>query len=131
MSMSFDASELRSFAGVVGRARSGLVRALRPVVERGALNVKNQLQEEMAASRHFKGAAGSISYTVYGREAFGSEQVEAEIGPDKSRRGGALANIAYFGTSRGGGTVPDPQGALDAETPHFERALGDVLEELL
>jgi hypothetical protein len=64
----------------------------------------------------------------YDLETDGGELV-AEIGPDKDLSGN-LANIAYFGTWKGGGTVPDPVGALEAEAPNFEKALGDLVEEL-
>lgn len=122
----FDISELQRLATDLADAGVALPDAIRPVVSRGALNIKNQMRAEMAASRHFRGAAGDIDYDL---EDHG---LAALIGP-RSGRGqpGALANIAYFGTSRGGGTVPDPQEALDAETPRFLKALGDVMEGLM
>lgn len=120
--MSIDSSQLRAFTADLRRAPASVRIGIPAVVSRGALNIKNQLAEEMRSSRHFKGAAGSISYDLL------SAGTAADIGPDKGRRGGGLGNIAYFGTSRGGGTVPDPQGALDAEIPNFEQALGRLGE---
>ena len=129
--MSIDDSELRAFAVDLTRAGAGAAAAVRPVVSKGALNIKNQLVEEMSASRSFGALAPSITYDL------DDDGLGAEIGPTK-RSGGAGtsnlgfgANIAYFGTSRGGGTVPDPQGALDAEAPRFEKAALDVIEGLL
>lgn len=123
-----DTTELRQLVRDLRRAGAQALPAVRPCVAKGALNIKRDLQAEMSASQHFKGAARSISYEVLGN-GFMSE---ARIGP-KSGRGqaGALANIAYFGSSRGGGTVPDPQKALEREAPRFEAAILAALRALL
>ena len=126
MAVSIDMGELRAFALALedsGRATEAEVEA---VVERGALNIKNQLQEEMRGSGSFGAVARAISYDVSGSSAFGGGAVEAEIGPERGSPG-SLANIAYFGTYKGGGTVPDPQGAVDAEEPKFIKALSDLI----
>ena len=119
-----DASEVRSLAEDFRRVPPMLARQAKPVVSRGAVNIKNQLRDEMGRSVHFR-AADSITYDLvdggYG----------AEIGPTKTGAG-PIANIAYFGGSNGGGgTVPDPRGALDAEAPRFAQALSDLAAELL
>lgn len=119
-----DATELRTFAADLLHAAGEVVAGVPGVVTRGAVNVKNQLRAEMGASRHFRGAAADIDFDLT-ETASG---VEAEIGPHSGPGNpGALANIAYFGTSRGGGTVPDPEGALEAEVPRFESALDALL----
>lgn len=128
-----DTSELRRLAADLTAAGSGIASRVRPVVVKGATNIKTQLRAEMRASRHFRGIAGDIDFSMSTeRDIGGGGVISAEIGP-RSGPGqpGALANIAYFGTSRGGGTVPDPQGALDAEAPRFEAALGEALDGLL
>lgn len=94
----------------------------RQVIKRGAVNVKRQLVSEMQTSPSFRGVASAISFDM--EERAGS--VEAVIGPTKGAPG-SLANIAIFGTSRGGGTVPDPRGALDAEAPVASGYLLDLL----
>lgn len=98
----------------------------RRVLERAAVNIKRQLRGEMGASRHFGQVARAISYDIIDRIGY----VEAEIGPTKGSPG-SLANIAYFGTSRGGGTVPDPDAALQAEVPNMERELADLVARSL
>lgn len=122
-----DAREIREFSEDISRIPAVLARHAMPVVERGALNIRNQLREEMGASAHFAGVARSISYDL------DLDDLSAEIGPSADPGSpGNLANIAYFGSSRGGGgTVPDPQEALDAEAPNFTEALADLIEELL
>lgn len=124
---SFDDSAIRSLQ----RAIEGQVRAtpkrVEAVTHRGANNIKRQQQAEMRASKHFGAVAGAISYDLRTGGGFGGGFVEAEIGPTKGAPG-SLANIAYFGGSRGGGTVPDPSVALEAEEPKFNRALEDLTD---
>jgi hypothetical protein len=122
--MDADTSELRAFAADLTSASFRSVLALRPVVKKGAVQIKDQLRREMSASTHFKGAAPGISFDIT------DGGLTAEVGPTKGGPG-SLANIAYFGTSRGGGTVPDPRGALEAEVPKFEQAILDAIEGLL
>lgn len=130
-SPAFDASELRALSADLRSIDERLARHVYPIVERGAVNIKKAMQEDMKASRHFKGAAGSISYDIHQTSFAGTGVYEAVIGPDKARRGGALGNIAYFGTSRGGGTVRDPAERLAEELPRFEKAILDELGDLL
>lgn len=129
-----DSDELRAFSKDLTAAGSGIASRVRPVVHRGANKIKKQLRSEMGASKHFKGITRSIDYSMQfgtgSRAAGGAGAIEAQIGP-RTGTPGSLANIAYFGGARGGGTVPDPKGALDAEIPHFEKALSDVLGDLL
>lgn len=129
MAVSINADEVRELAADMRAINTRLARWVRPVVERGAVNVKNDLQAQMRKSRHFKGIASGISYDVRAAGFGGSGVYEAEIGPTRGRPG-SLANIAYFGTPRGGGTVEDPTGALEREAPTFAEALADLAAEL-
>ena len=122
----FDTSELRAFVTDLGRAPVEVSIEVPPIVKRGAQNIKTQLVSEMSASNHFKGTASSMSYETI----VSGDGIEALIGPDKDRDGG-LAHIAYWGTSKGGGTVADPKGALDAEAPNVERFIADAMAKAL
>lgn len=107
-------------------AAADLPRLVRPVVAKGALNVKTKLRSEASGSRHFR-LASFITYDT--KET--SSGAEAEIGPEK-RGAGNLGNIAYFGGAHGGGgTLPDPQLAANEEAPRFEKAIGDIVDGLL
>lgn len=117
-----DNHEFREYAATLDAAAASVSRGVQQVVSKGALNIKTQMIAEALSSRHFKGFAPSISYDI----TAGGDSVEAEIGPVKGAPG-SLANIAYFGTSRGGGTVADPSVALEAEAPNFEKALADLM----
>lgn len=129
--MEFDVTELREFAQKLTANTETSPRKIRAVVARGALNVKKDLQAEMGKSGHFGQLARSIDYDI--RRASGGDafSVEAEIGPNKARAGGALANVAYFGTSRGGGTVADPREALEREVPNLMDYLADFADEVI
>lgn len=127
MSVSIDAREVRALHHDLTQAHKSIGPHVVRVVEKAAVNIKKQMQAEARGSKSFRGFAPAISYDIKARGAFGGAEVEAEIGPEKGSPG-SLANIAYFGTSRGGGTVPDPRGALDAEAPNVERFLGELLE---
>lgn len=125
-SIDIDITELRRAASDWGDARQQLMRKVRPVVSKGALQIKNAMRDDVERSRHFR-FAHTISYDVRGNQTF----AEAEIGP---AAGGvaALAGFAYFGGIHGGGaTVRDPGEALADEAEPFQRALSDVVAEVL
>lgn len=117
------ADELRAFAADLGKVAGKAVPDTEAVLKKGSNNIKEDLVAGAKASKHFKGMAGSISYD----RMAGIGSLRFEIGPDKDRRGGALGNIAYFGTSRGGGTL-DLEGPLERETPNIERELGKLVD---
>jgi hypothetical protein len=127
MAVDLDVREVRVLATDLGRVSARVAPEVKRSVSKSALNLKTQMQREMSASTHFGQIARSINYDI----TTDGDGLGAEVGPDKSRFGGALANIAYFGTSRGGGTVPDPAGALGQEAGAFEswlsRIVGDAL----
>lgn len=123
MDIEIDTAELRQFAADVAKIPAELDHKIPAVVSKGALNIKTDMVDAMRESTHFKGFA-DISYDLL------SAGYAAEIGPNKGGPG-AGANIAYFGTSKGGGTVEDPQEALDREVPIFEQELGKLIEGLL
>lgn len=118
------ADELRAFAADLGKIASKALPDTDAVLKKGAQNIKDDLVADARGSKHFKGMAGSISYD----SMYGMGHAKYEIGPDKSRRGGALGNIYYFGTSRGGGTG-DLEGPLARETPNIERELNKLVDK--
>lgn len=124
--MPWDASELGQLAADLDRSAVEVAVSIRQIVAKGALSIKKQLRSEMAGSQHFGQAARSITYDLAG----GGDTIVATVGPTKDGAG-PLANIAYFGTPRGGGTVPDPVGALEAEgartTAWLEKLVGGLL----
>lgn len=125
--MSADARELESFAMDLGRAGDKAMKDVEAVVFKGAMNVKRGMVQELQSSQHFRSIAKSVDFDIESRP----NGVEAEIGPKSgAREPGNLANIAYFGTSRGGGTV-DFMKPFEAEKPRFEQAIQEVLRDVL
>ena len=120
-----DMNEVRTLAVDMSKVDSRLTRHLVPVVRKGGVNIKNAMQADLRKSGNagFRHVASTVSFD----ELDGG--LGAEIGPTKPA--GALANVAFFGTSRGGGTVRDPGEALADEEPNFIRELGRVAEELM
>jgi hypothetical protein len=129
MAVDFDFSDFLKLADSLNEAAGKALEAAKPVVAKGAMNVKQSMRDDMAASAHFGQVARSISYDTRSGATF----VEAEVGPiTKGKTVGDLAHFAYFGGAHGGGnTVRDPQGNLDDEAPKFLAALGDALGKVL
>lgn len=121
--MSDGTAELRQFAIAVGRVADGAFDDVDGVISKGAVNVKGEMIADVAASPHFKGMAGSITYDSQNARNVSRR----EIGPDKGRRGGSLGNIYYFGTSRGGGSG-DIEKPLRSEEPRLLAAMNALVE---
>jgi hypothetical protein len=99
---------------------------LKPVVSRGALQIKKETQAKWAGHRHAPTLPAAVSYDL--DEKGGA--LGAEIGPDKERSpAGPLGTIYEYGTPR---NAPRPalNPALDNEAPRFEQAAGDAAEKL-
>lgn len=115
--------DLARLAADLASAPDRVVREVKQVVSKGSLNVKQQLVSEAQGSRSFRSLGRSIGYDLNST----ADSVEGEIGPDKSRNSSAGLLMAYYGQSRGGGgTLPDPLLALQAEEPGFVAALENV-----
>lgn len=125
MSFTVDTSDLRQYGVNLGKVAASTLEDVDAVAKKGAQNIKDDLVSEAEASTHFRHMAGAISYD----SKYGLGSVGYEIGPDKARRGGALGNIAYFGTSRGGGTL-DIDGPLAREAPQFENEMAKLVDRL-
>ena len=97
------------------------------VLERGALGVKNSMAED-ARSRHGGFARHFYRSISYDRR-YGVGRLSYEIGPDKSRRQGALGNLLYFGSSRNAPTL-DIEAGLNAEEPKLLSEMGKMLERV-
>lgn len=116
--------ELRRFAEDLGKVAGKAVPDVDAVLEKGALNIKNDLIRGAKGSKHFKGMAGSISYDSMASVG----TLRYEVGPEVGRAGGSLGHIFYEGTSRGGGTG-DLEGPLRTEEPNLERELGRAVDK--
>lgn len=98
----------------------------RKVVARGALNIKKDAKERIGGLAHAPAYPKAISYDT----RTSGMSTEAEIGPDKLRRQGALGNLLEFGSVN---NPPHPHilPAVEAELPRFEQAMSDLAARLL
>lgn len=93
----------------------------RKVVTKGAVNIKKDWRRRWTGHPH----APALPYSVGFDLAFHGLEAEAEIGPDKDKRQGALGNVFEYGTPN---NAPIPGGApsLEAERPKFEQAMNNL-----
>lgn len=122
----FDMSEVNRLAADLGKIAGKSVPPLIAAVEKSAASIEQAMRSDAGGHAHAPYFPSSITHDVKVRVG----GIEAEIGPDKGLRQGALGNILYFGTSKNG-PVLDINGPLDAEAPQLEQAVGDAAGKLL
>ena len=123
--VSVDDHEIRAFVRDLRDAPSRVQGRVFPAIFKGSIAIKAQMQKEMGASKFFKGTTPAIDFDITDEGTTITSEIGPKVGAGEK---GGLGGIAYFGGANGGGgTVPDPQGALDAEAPRMERALLDLL----
>lgn len=125
----FDASELAGLGARLSAASAVADRLVSATVKRAGQNVKTAIEQDVSAS-HNRGIAGvRVGYET--GNAGSTHYVD--VSP---REGGAseLANIAFFGTARGGGTHRFYEHAQE-ELPNLQKYVGEAavsaLETLL
>lgn len=118
-------TELRTLMADLTRAQSRAVGEVTAVVNRGALNIKADWAARWSGMAHAPALPAAVTYDMV---AWGMT-IRAEIGPDKARRQGALANLIEFGSIK---NAPRPGGlpALAAEQPRLEAALAAIADPL-
>ena len=129
--MSVDTSQIDGLVRDLGAIPAAMVPKVRGVVAKSALNTKNAMRKDASRSDHFKQIAAVINYDLEVVASGGDSKIEAEIGPTPGGAG-SLAGIAYFGTSKpGGGTVRNPEKAMQDEAPAFYEYAFKATEGLL
>jgi hypothetical protein len=112
---------LQALVAGISRAADVAPDETRKVVQRGALNVKNEWRRRWTGHAYAPALPYSITYdtTMVGA------RTAAEIGPERGRRQAALANLFEYG-SVNNAPIPGGAPALEKERPRFEKALEDV-----
>lgn len=104
---------------------------VKPSMEKAALKIKNQGNRDFKASKWFKGAGNSVSYEWITDT---SSVIEVEVGAEGgSGNPGAIANIAYFGASRGGGGTVQPIEDVAADEfggSKFDEFIGKAVDNI-
>jgi len=94
---------------------------VRAVVQKGALQIKTDARRRISGHPHAPAYPSTITYDTKA----GPTSAEAEIGPEKGKRQGALGNVLEYGTVKNA-PIPHIRPAADEELPRFERALEDL-----
>lgn len=120
-SLKFNTAEIAEVADILGRAPGVAAVEVRGIVARGALNIKNDARRRISGLRHAPAYPASITYDSHETPT----GAWAEIGPDKSKRQGALGNLLEFGSVK---NPPHPHmlPAGEAERPRFEQTLEGI-----
>ena len=124
-----DMAEVDLFAAELKDVPSVLSRHAVPVLKRFAQDVKTDMQTDFRTSgnRGFQKIANQVRYDDITAGAGG---YETEVGVDKGSAGN-LANIAVFGTWKGGGTHNHPSFHAMQSYDLFAKALEDAATEIL
>jgi hypothetical protein len=126
VSIRFDHGDVDKWALTLDRALSAVPEEAAKVVEKGALNIKQDAQRRIGRPAHAPAYANAISYDM--RRAMRGP--EAEIGPDKNKRQGDLGNLLEYGSTNNS-PRPHVAPAAEAEVPKFEQAMEDLAASLL
>lgn len=126
--MSAQIAGLNELVADLRRAESSIQRNAAAVVERGALNVKNDARQFAQGIAHAPLYPESIDYSIH--PAGLSGVIWAEIGPDKSKPQGPLGNLLEYG-SVNNAPLAHLGPALDIEGPKFIAAIGAAAEAAL
>lgn len=121
MSMRVEHGDVDRWIVTLDKAISDTPDEAAKVVAKGALNIKNDARRRLGSLAHAPAYPSSITYDTFS----GLRGPGAEIGPDKSRRQGALGNLIEYGSVN---NPPHPHmaPAAEAEAPRFAKAMEDL-----
>lgn len=120
--MPADVRSIKAEVALLSRAVVAIPVASRAVVQRGALEVKKQMQAEAKGIAHAPGLPSAITYET--KIAGGG--LEFEVGPVEGGAG-SLA-LLYYGNSKTGPVIKDPKFALEREADQITKRLSDLVE---
>lgn len=126
MAIRFDTSEVAAVAEILADAGKVAPTDARKVVAKGALNIKTDARRRVSGLAHAPAYPSSITYEMHETAA----GAWAEIGPDKSRRQGALGNLLEYGSVKNA-PIPHMAPAAEKERPRFEKAMEDAAAKAL
>lgn len=124
--MGVDIRALEAWIADLEHADEVLLDRTERVVGRGMLQIKKDWQGRWTGHAHIPHLPRAIAYEVTTR----GDVVSGDVGVDVRRRQGPLGGIIAWGLGDNA-PLPGPLEAIAAEEPRFERALADMLEDLL
>ena len=125
-----DMVQVKALADELGGVGARVRPAVKAVITKGALNIKNAARDAILAdTRHVfvKQYPYSITYDV---SVGAGAVVSAEIGPDKDKPQGALGNLLEFGSSKNA-PIPHLVPAWEAEIDSTEMWIGKAGEDAI
>lgn len=123
----FDAHELAAFTKDLEKSAAIMPAAAGAVVTKAALNIKNDARQRISGRPHIPAYPYSITFDDVRVNRLGAS---TEVGPDKSKRQGALGNILEYG-SPGHPPIPHLGPAAEAEEPKFAKAIDELAGKAL
>ena len=120
-----DVSELTAFAAKLKLAPSKKRVRVLATTKKAAVNIKKAVKADLAGSSN----AGIRKIPIVFDEPFLSAPMQTTIRIGPEEKTGGLANIAFFGTSKGGGHHQFYEHA-DAEMATWKRYLTEAMEGL-
>lgn len=124
--MGVDIKALRTWIEDLEHADEVLVDKTERVVGKGCFNIKKDWQARWTGHAHIPHLPRAIRYDVTTR----NDVVDGDVYIDEHKRQGPLGAIIAWGLGDNA-PLPGPLEAIAAEEPRFERALADMLEDLL
>lgn len=124
MEARFESADLEAWMQDLVNVPVRLMPALRPVISKGALNIKKDAAARFEAQRvggYLPHYSRSISYDL----ADTSSGVEAVIGPESDKPQGGMGAAIEYGSAQHA-PIPHLNPALDAEDPKAVDAIGSV-----
>lgn len=118
--LSIDVSDVLKAAAEIGAKGAAAVDAIEPVMERGAFNIKREMNAIFRQHPWFRRIGPDVSYDRIG---YLTGTLGYEIGPTPDGDAGSLAGIAVEGGANGGGGTVDIQPALDHEAARLENEI--------
>lgn len=124
--MGVDIRALQAWIDDLEHADKVLIDHTERVVGRGMLNIKNDWKARWSGHPHIPHLPRAIGYDVVTE----GDVVNGDVGVDHNKRQGPLAGIVAWGEGANA-PLPGPLEAIAAEQPRFEKALADMLQDLL
>lgn len=118
----FDTHQLTALVKSFDDATGGpAMKDVEAVVFKGAMNIKKDAARRASGMAHAPAYPRSIDFDMH----FSLRGPTAEIGPNKSKRQGALGNLLEYGSVH---NAPRPHMAPagEAEEPRFAKAIEDL-----
>lgn len=97
-SFDLDFSELNKLAADLGEVSKSIGPFVRKAAEVSARKVRDDWRDSAKGMAHAPAFPYSITYDLKGGNAIRGSEIDADIGPDKSRPQGALGNLIEYGS---------------------------------